>query len=167
MIHVRELSIIDTKIMNSWHNNRDLFTFLVGNFYGPSIEESEKWIHQYEERKNNTFRGIVSNEKSEDIGAIYLIDNNIQGEAEVGIFIAQQKQRGKGYGKEMLSWLINFGFNVLKLRNIVLWTLEDNAHAINLYQTFGFKFDSSKDQIVNKDGNKKIAKYMYLTKENY
>ena len=66
----------------------------------------------------------------------------------------------------MLGWLINFGFNVLKLDRIVLWTLENNEHAIKLYEKFGFSFDSSLDKVVTKDERKKITKYMFLKKEN-
>lgn len=167
MINVRELSINDALVMNKWHNNKELFSFLVGNFYGPSLDETKKWISEYEKHINHSFRGIVSNEKSEDIGAVYLIDNNKPNEAEVGIFIANETDRGKGYGYQMLGWLINFGFNVLKLDRIVLWALEDNEHAIKLYEKFGFSFDSSLDKVVKKDEERKIAKYMFLMKGNY
>ena len=165
MIHVRELSINDVSIMNKWHNDKDLFSFLVGNFYGPSIDETKKWISQYEKHINRSFRGIVSYENGQDIGAVYLIDNGNPNEAEVGIFISDEEQRGKGYGYQMIDWLLNFGFNVLKLNKIVLWTLEDNQHAIKLYQNFGFSFDSSLDKVVFKDEKKKTAKYMFLKKE--
>lgn len=166
MINVRELSINDVLVMNKWHNNMKLFSFLVGNFYGPSLDETKKWISEYEKHNNHSFRGIVSNENGDDIGAVYLIDNNIPNEAEVGIFIADEAQRGRGYGYQMLGWLINFGFNVLKLNKIVLWTLEDNEHAIKLYEKFGFSFDMSLDKVVKKDEKKKIAKCMFLMKEN-
>ena len=166
MINVRELSINDVLVMNKWHNNKELFSFLVGNFYGPSLDETKKWISEYEKHINHSFRGIVSNEKGEDIGAVYLIDTNVPNEAEVGIFIANEINRGKGYGYQMLGWLINFGFNVLKLNKIVLWTLEDNEHAIKLYEKFGFSFDASLDKVVTKDNRKKNAKYMFLKKEN-
>ncbi len=167
MINVRELSINDAIVMNKWHNNKELFSFLVGNFYGPSLDETKKWIFEYEKHINHSFRGIVSNEKGEDIGAVYLIDDNIPNEAEVGIFIANETNRGKGYGYQMLGWLLSFGFNVLKLDKIVLWTLENNEHAIKLYEKFGFSFDSSLDKAVTKGEVKKIAKYMFLMKENY
>ena len=166
MINVRELSINDALVMNKWHNNKELFSFLVGNFYGPSLDETKKWISEYEKHINHSFRGIVSNEKGEDIGAVYLIDNKIPNEAEVGIFITNEIDRGKGYGYQMLGWLINFGFNVLKLNKIVLWTLEDNKHAIKLYEKFGFSFDASLDKVVTKGERKKNVKYMFLKKEN-
>ena len=164
-IHVRELSLSDTKIINQWHNNKSIFNYLVGDFYGPTFKESQAWIKRYLQYENNTFRGIVSNADGIDLGVVYLIDCGNKKEAEVGIFIADERYRHLGYGEKMLCWLINFGFDVLKLNKIVLYTLENNKNAINLYEKLGFIADDSKDKVVNKNNKKLVAKYMFLERK--
>ncbi len=161
-IHVRELSLADLKIINKWHNDKNIFNYLVGNFYGPNLEESEKWIRQYLKHETSTFRGIVSTSQNVDLGVVYLINDRNTSEAEIGIFIADKKNRNIGYGKKMLLWLIDFGFNVLKFKKLFLYTLESNLVAINLYKKMGFIFNKSKNKIINKNGTFVTAIYMYL-----
>lgn len=162
-IRIRELSMLDALTINRWHNDKELFKYLVGNFYGPSIDETKLWISNYLDSNDSTFRGVVSN-GDKDIGIVYLIALT-EGESEVGIFIADKKDRGLGYGKEMLSWLISFGFSVLKLNKISLYTLESNKQAIKLYQSCGFVIDSNKNKIVTKNNKKQNVIYMYLNKD--
>lgn len=164
-IHVREISINDAQIINKWHNDRHLYDFLVGDFYGPSIDDTKKWINNYSQCKNKTFRGIVST-NSEDIGVVYLIHNKINS-AEVGIFIADENNRSKGYGKLMISWLLKLGFEVLNFENIYLYTLEENERAIKLYNDFGFAEVKNKRNIVTKNGVDKNTIYMQISKKHY
>lgn len=158
-IRVRDLSINDVKIINKWHNNKSLFNFLVGDFYGPTEEETIKWIKKYQD-ENQTFRGIVCDDNKQDIGVIYLISHSSAKEAEFGFFIADKKNRQKGYGKEMIEWMLNFGFNVLKLDKIFLYVLKRNKVAYNLYKQFGFIEDNKLSFSAMKNG--KTAKVLHM-----
>ena len=164
-MRVREISIEDTQIINKWHNDRRLYDFLVGDFYGPSIEDTKKWINNYSQCKNKTFRGIVFTD-CEDIGVVYLIHNK-KNSAEVGIFIADEKNRSKGYGKLMISWLLRLGFEVLNFESIYLYTLEENERAIKLYTDFGFAEAKNKRSTVTKNGVIKNTIYMQISKKHY
>lgn len=162
---VRELSINDLKIINKWHNNKKLFSYLVGNFYGPSLEEAKNWIDKYLRHQDKTFRGIVSTEKGKDLGIVYLIYNG-KNTAEVGIFVAEKKRRNQGYGKSMLNWLLNFGFSVLKFNKIELYVLSKNKNAKKLYSSFGFIHDKRHDMTTIKNKKKVKVTYMYLERPN-
>lgn len=163
-ICVREISSIDSPIINKWHNDTNLFEDLVGNFYGPTMEETTKWIKKYNREKRKTFRGIVSSLNGQDIGIIYLLQHNKSNSAEVGIFIADEKYRSQGYGTEMMKWLLNFGLNILAFEKIYLYTLDTNQRAKNLYKKFGFLVDQSKSKIIIKNGSPKKIIYMFLKK---
>lgn len=165
-IKVRDLSLNDIQIINKWHNSRELFTFLVGNYYGPTKKETYDWISKYT-REKHTFRGVVSDETGKDIGIIYLIRKSVANKAELGIFIAEEKDRHKGYGKIMLEWVLNLGFNVLKLDEIFLYVLEANEHAIRLYKKYCFKEDTTLSIFVKKEGKISKASYMHLGREDY
>lgn len=165
-IRVRDLSINDINIINKWHNDKSLFEFLVGNFYGPSLDETKKWIEKYQ-NEEKTFRGIISNENGKDIGIIYLINDTNLNEAELGIFIANKEYRHRGYGKEMFQWMLNFGFNVLKLNKIFLYALKDNNMAISLYKKYNFLENPTLSTKIVKNGKQADVVYMYLVKEKY
>ncbi|MDR2519597.1 MAG: GNAT family N-acetyltransferase [Eubacteriaceae bacterium] len=59
--------------------------------------------------------------------------------AEVGIFIGPEAFRGKGYGTEALSLLVDFGFRRLNLHNIQLKVYSRNEAAVRCYAKVGFK----------------------------
>lgn len=59
--------------------------------------------------------------------------------AEIGLFIGDENNRSKGYGKEILKLLLDYGFNYLNLNNIMLTVKSFNERAINCYQKVGFK----------------------------
>jgi RimJ/RimL family protein N-acetyltransferase len=59
--------------------------------------------------------------------------------AEVGIFIGDKEYWGKGYGREALELLLDFGFNIRNLHSIMLAVREYNQRAIRCYEKIGFK----------------------------
>ena len=57
----------------------------------------------------------------------------------LGIFIGQEEARNKGYGKETVKLLLDFGFNYLNLHSIELKVMSFNKRAIKCYEKCGFK----------------------------
>ncbi|CAF9902906.1 MAG: hypothetical protein GOMPHAMPRED_000028 [Gomphillus americanus] len=80
------------------------------------------------------------------VGAIYLgrasgmhrIHDN---KASIGLDIAPKFQR-RGYGREALNWILDWGFTHANLHRIQLRVLGWNPHALRLYQSVGFKLES-------------------------
>jgi RimJ/RimL family protein N-acetyltransferase len=74
------------------------------------------------------------------IGNCSLMDiDNASKTAELGIFIGDAENRGKGYGTEAVKLLLDYGFNYLNLQNIMLKVLAFNECAIKAYEKAGFK----------------------------
>ncbi|GEM_PF-221613 len=59
--------------------------------------------------------------------------------AEFGILIGERDCWGKGYGTEAARLLLDYGFNVLGLHNIMLDTYSYNERAIRAYTRAGFR----------------------------
>ena len=73
------------------------------------------------------------------IGEVMLADvDRRNGSAEVGIFIGEPEEWGKGYGTEALRALVDFGFGELRLERIGLEVDPDNQRAIRSYEKCGF-----------------------------
>ena len=71
--------------------------------------------------------------------------------AAVGISIAKEYQ-GKGYGKETLSWLVEWGFRHANLHRIELEAFGWNEVAIHLYQKLGFVHEGTSRKALWFDG---------------
>lgn len=66
------------------------------------------------------------------------IDHVNQG-AMVGLVIGDRAYWGKGYGFEAMQLLLDYGFNLLNLHNIMLGVFAFNQRALRLYQKLGFR----------------------------
>ncbi|MBD3352920.1 MAG: GNAT family N-acetyltransferase [Candidatus Lokiarchaeota archaeon] len=58
--------------------------------------------------------------------------------AEVGLLIGEKEDWQKGYGTEIMKFLLNFGFNVMKTNVVEIYTTKKNQAAINLFKKLGF-----------------------------
>ena len=78
---------------------------------------------------------------------------NINRTATLGIFIGDNKERNKGYGKETIKLLLDFGFNYLNLNEINLDVMEFNKRAIKCYEKVGFKEYGRRRKCIYLNGN--------------
>jgi aminopeptidase-like protein len=79
-----------------------------------------------------------------DIGVIDF--TNIRNEkAEIGLYKNPSKQK---VGFKLMSEIINYGFNELKLKKLILYVYENNKRAINLYKKFNFKEVDKKNDLI-------------------
>lgn len=56
---------------------------------------------------------------------------------EVGLFLGNEADRGKGYGKEVLRLLLGYCFETLNLHNVQLHVFSFNVRAIAAYKSAG------------------------------
>lgn len=83
---------------------------------------------------------VVLKEEDRLIGNASIFDiQHIHQRAEIGLFIGEAKDRGKGYGQEVVKLLVDYGFRYLNLNNIMLKVFSGNIAAINTYRKCGFK----------------------------
>ncbi|WP_425448839.1 GNAT family N-acetyltransferase [Dethiothermospora halolimnae] len=99
---------------------------------------------QKEYLKNMNNRGygfyIVRKEDDEVIGIARLMRVNlINKNAMMGMFIGQKDNRSNGIGTEATKLLLDFGFNVINLRNIMIETFSFNKAAMKACKKCGFK----------------------------
>ena len=118
-----------------------------------TFEEEEKYI---KDKIDNNARMFSMIEKSTGrfIGNTEFFNFNYK-EAEWGIVITASMQ-DKGYGKEALLRMIEYGFNEAGLDRIYLEVFRDNARACHVYEACGFKeYDRNEKDIfmeIQKDG---------------
>jgi RimJ/RimL family protein N-acetyltransferase len=113
--------------------NLDLFSKTI------SVYNERDFLDNILKNNENIF-GIIDSKTNKLIGNCGLLFPDwIDGCAEFGIFIGEKKYWGKGYGKEATMLILDYGFNVLNLHNIILRVYSFNKRAIKLYEQCGFK----------------------------
>lgn len=109
---------------------------------------------------------VVLKDTDEAIGfsGVYEVEKGVY--AESGLCIAT-KYQGMGYGKELLSLLLNLAFNKLNADKFIYECMNDNIKSKRLCLSFGFKYTHSKLEVRKYDNKEFNCNYYELNKEDY
>src|SRR3954462_5237677 len=108
-----------------------------------TAETQEKWVQENVEKGAKREPEAVEftvydRTDSTPVGTAGLLQiAHAHGTAEFGIAIGER--RGQGLGTEATRLVLDFAFNVLQLRNVLLETLEWNVAGLTAYERAGFR----------------------------
>jgi diamine N-acetyltransferase len=162
ILRLRALEPTDLELLYEWENNPSIWE--VSNTLSPY---SKYILHQYIENSNRDIieskqlRLIIelnSNEYTEPIGTIDLFDIDFyHRRAGVGILIANQELRKKGYAGVALNLIEEYSANHLHLQQIHCKINEDNLASLRLFERMGYEITGKLKQWKNTpDGWKNV-----------
>jgi RimJ/RimL family protein N-acetyltransferase len=137
-VHLRRVEPSDYPDIQRWQNDAEVFRWMD---YEQLFSLDD--IRRSEERAVEEGHPLIIVAEGKGVGRIGL--NNFRHRdqmASLYIFIGDRDVWGKGYGLDALMALLSYGFDVLNLRSIELWTLADNERAIRMYKGAGFVEDA-------------------------
>ena len=142
-------------------NNPEIYQYI--STYPARIYTKEEEIEWVENNKHLYSFTIIEKETNELVGnAGYHEIKNETG--ELGIWIAI-KYQNKHYGREILTRLIEYGYQELHLNRITLNVHENNERAMHLYEKLGFYKNGRPKEIMDGIGNPTRRIHMTLKKE--
>ena len=154
-ISLRALEPSDVAIIYNWENDPENWT--VSNTQAPYsrfvLEQYLASAHQdiYSVKQLRLIICSIA-DNNKPIGTIDLFDFEPNHQrAGIGILIAEKSDRKKGYASEALDILIQYGFEVLNLRQLFCNITVDNEASISLFQKHGFEISGNKKQWI-RDG---------------
>ena len=151
MIKIRKHLEKDIPYRVKWLSNPNVNKF-IGDELGQktNLQKEKEWFANYLKNRNKKFFTICDNSKP--IGFIGLSNiSKPNKNADLFIAIGEDDYRGKGIGKIAMKWIIDYGFNNLKLHKINLGVIKDNVPAVNLYKFLGFVIEGEmKDEVFYK-----------------
>jgi RimJ/RimL family protein N-acetyltransferase len=144
MVTIEEISNVDVSNIVKWKSDRELSRMIMSSFFPINTEEAKSWLSRNSNDKNQKLNGIylhMNNEKFfVGITRLMFIDFH-SGTTELGIFIGEKDNKGKGIGREALMLTIRQAFEELKLQKIFLKVSKTNLSALNLYLKCGFEIE--------------------------
>lgn len=141
-VKLRKLRISDAEFISRNAKDRDItkYTFVIASPF--DLKEAKRFIKRTQEnikKKKDYEFGIEPIKEKELIGTINLLNINYKNKhADIGIWL-DKRYWGKGFSKEALRLMIDFGFKQLKLNRIQARVLHENTRSQKLLERIGFK----------------------------
>ncbi len=152
----------EIQLLLGWINDRE--TVHYNTYYMPVSKIQQKGWYEKMMKSDDVFLfGIRKKRSGKLIGTCQLCGvNMIDRNAELRIRIGDTKERGKSYGTQASSLLLDFGFNDLNLNKIYLHVFADNARAIASYQKLGFRHEGTMKKHAHVNGKYTDVKIMSI-----
>ena len=155
-IRLRAIEPEDLELLYEWENNNSYW--IISNTVAPFskytlkryIRNSHKSI--YETGQLRLMIDLIAGKQT--IGTIDIFDfDPFHKRAGIGILIADEEQRRKGYASMALRCLTDYCFKTLQLHQLWCNILANNCESIDLFQKLGFtQIGIKKDWIKTADG---------------
>ena len=154
MITLTEIKKEDMEQIYRWFSDPDFLKYY--DYYPPNpLKKSDvdKMFRYYKESGKSK---VIAVRKDGKIIGLAGFDDIIKENQVATLFIGlgKEDERGKGYGKEALRLLLEYGFRELNFHRIQLNVLEFNNKAIALYERCGFKREGIYREFVLRDGKR-------------
>lgn len=140
-IRLRALEPTDVDLIYNWENNMAIWK--VSNTIVPFSKETINQFISYERDiySDKQLRLIICKaEEDKAIGTIDLFDFDMRHQrAGIGVLLADESERKKGYASEALELMIEYSFTTLMMHQLYCNIPSDNEASIKLFEKHGFK----------------------------
>lgn len=134
---LRKLKIDDADKMLEWMHDDSVCEFMQVDFQSKTIDDCKRFIKKSFE-DNSDVHFAIADDNDEYMGTISLKDVRYDdGYAELGI-IVRSKAMGKGFSSFAIKEIMNYAFNVLKLRRVIWCVNKFNVRANKFYVKNGY-----------------------------
>lgn len=138
-IKLRALEPSDLETLYSWENNTHIWK--VSQTMTPFSKHvlTQYLANAHQDIYTSKQLRLMIQKDEKDIGTIELFDfEPTHLRAGVGIWIADESEREKGFAKEALQLLVNYAFEQLQLKQVYCNISSNNKASINLFSGLDF-----------------------------
>jgi RimJ/RimL family protein N-acetyltransferase len=138
--YLSPVSLEDAEKWTEWDNDLEVAIPLGEESYTLYPLDKTKEIISNVIKKQDPIFSIIDLQTERPIGRCMLFNvDKVDRKAMLGIGIGEKTYWNKGYGQDATKLLLDYGFNLLNLNNIILGVYSYNKRAINCYKKIGFK----------------------------
>lgn len=152
-VRLRPLEERDLEHIMEWINDHEVTRTLLTGRYPMTRQMEKEWLEARLKKSDTEVNFVV-----ETLAGTYLGGVNffrivaIERHAELGLVIGRKSEWGKGYAREAMALLVDYGFAQLNFNLIYLTVLVHNSKAHKIYQDLGFQDEGRLRQRVYRDG---------------
>lgn len=165
MLRLRPFKLSDSQYLLSWFADKKSFTMWSGGKfeYPLTKEQIEDYYQKYQEDEHGWIMTAL-NEEGRPVGHLLMGMADYNKESiHFGFIVVDRNERGKGYGKEMVSLAAKYACEILKVKRITLSVFDNNPSAHNCYKAVGFKDEKYHKEIFPYEDEKWGKIYMAYT----
>ncbi len=169
-IALRDFLIEDNQSIYSWLQRPEITRYLMADFLPKTSRETETYVEAQMARNDPLNRAFVITLRADAscIGVTGCHNISWPNRAgEIGIFIGEPEQLGKGYGTEAMELLLAFCFKELNLHRVFLRVFDFNRRAIDSYRKCGFKEEGRLREALYRQGDYHDVVVMSLLEEEF
>ncbi len=160
---LRPITKEDTPLIVAWRNNERVRTNFV--FREVFTEEMHNnWMDTKVATGEVVQFIIETEEEHKPIGSVYIRDIT-ETSGEYGMFIGDDAEVGKGYGRDVVRLTMDYAFKTLGLDHIIIRIFADNPASLRACIAAGFVEYERKDEKV--EGEDKTLVFLRLDKDKY
>lgn len=147
MIRLRPYKACDAQTITKWIKDEVTFRQWCADRYEKYPITADDMNAYYDrDRNNERIWGMTAFDEEGLVGHFIMrFPKDDMDELRLGFVIVDDKRRGNGYGKEMLSLAIRYAFDFVKVKKISLGVFENNISAIKCYEACGFQVAASEE----------------------
>ena len=152
-LFLRRPNLDDVEAIYNLKNNERAAYLLGGVFSKYSLDDIVNWINFHNNNHSEVLLVIEDRSVGRLIGhvGLYKIDK-VAKKTELGILIADDESRGKGYGTKVTKLMVNYAFNELGLHKVTAEVLSENLPSISMFKKCGFLVDGCLRDDIFKNG---------------
>ena len=154
---LRAVEPSDSDLIYKWENDSSIWqmsntiTPFSKHIIDQFVENAQQDIFQTKQLRLMIDKTDVKS--SETIGTIDIFDfDPLNSRAGIGILIAKETDREKGFASDALEVLVNYCFNTLLLHQLFCNISHDNISSINLFKNKGFELVGIKKDWIRTPG---------------
>jgi RimJ/RimL family protein N-acetyltransferase len=136
-----------------WLNDAEVTRYLETGTFPSTREMLAEYVRRVTTDERNVMLAVIANDTGRHIGNVKLGPIHwVHRTAAMGIMIGEKASWGRGYGREAVSLIVQYGFFRLGLHRITLGVFADHAAAIRIYERLGFKVEGTLREELFRDG---------------
>ncbi len=119
-----------------WFADTDMLKYF-GFYYPMNLAQETDW-YEGQNQDADRINFAVDHEDQHIGGCGFASLDRRNRNGEVGLFIGEKSLWGQGLGQDILTTLVEYGFDYLNLHRLFLRVFAENARAVRAYEKVGF-----------------------------